>query len=131
MIGDLSRHGIKLGLVTSALLGRVKSTVPAGFLENFQAIVTGEDTKEGKPSPMPYFAGAKKLGVDASDCVVVENAPLGITSAKRAGAYCIALETTLAIKFLEEADSICRSFEDLSKSPVIRELMSSKSRSAH
>ena len=102
-----------------------------GFLERFQAIVTGEDTTVGKPSPEPYLRGAEKLGVRPEACIVVENAPIGIESAKRAGAYCIALCTTVSREALRQADEIVDSFEALREVPLITQLLASSHGAAH
>jgi len=56
-------------------------------------IVSGADVKKGKPDPEPYLMALKKSGVNKEECLVVENAPLGIESAKAAGIYTIAVNT--------------------------------------
>ena len=55
--------------------------------------VTSSDVKYGKPAPEPYLKGAEFLGVDARDCIVVEDAPAGIRAGKSAGARVIGLST--------------------------------------
>ena len=123
LLARLQARRVLTGLVTAGLPERLRRTTPSGFLSLFDAVVTGDDTVDGKPSPAPYLCGAEKLGVQASACIVVENAPLGIQSAKRAGAYCIALCTTLARQQLAEADEVIQVFEDLKDSMLIRELL--------
>jgi mannitol-1-/sugar-/sorbitol-6-phosphatase len=59
-----------------------------------EKMVTCSDVENGKPHPEPYLKGAAALGVDAADCVVVEDAPAGIRSGKAAGARVLALRTT-------------------------------------
>lgn len=49
-------------------------------------VVTSEDVDAGKPAPDPYLAAARRLGLDMSRCVVLEDSPLGITAAVAAGA---------------------------------------------
>jgi beta-phosphoglucomutase len=86
----------------------------AGVRGLFDVIVTGDDTDKGKPDPDPYLKGIRKLGLNRLDCVVVENAPLGIRSAKEAGVdYVIAVTTTLDASYLQEADDIMESAADL------------------
>jgi beta-phosphoglucomutase-like phosphatase (HAD superfamily) len=46
----------------------------------------------------------------------VENAPLGIESAKRAGLFCIAITTGLPREYLKEADIIVKRLEDITAS---------------
>ena len=57
-------------------------------------LVTATDVRRGKPDPEPYLKGAQFLGVPASQCVVIEDAPAGIRAGKAAGARVIALRTT-------------------------------------
>jgi mannitol-1-/sugar-/sorbitol-6-phosphatase len=57
-------------------------------------LVTSSDITRGKPDPEPYLKGAAKLGLAASDCVVIEDAGAGVRSGKAAGARVIALSTS-------------------------------------
>jgi sugar-phosphatase len=59
-------------------------------------LVTSSDITRGKPDPEPYLKGAAKLGLAASDCVVIEDAGAGVRSGKAAGARVIALRTSHA-----------------------------------
>jgi len=58
-------------------------------------MITSSDITRGKPDPEPYLKGACALGTDPADCIVVEDVPAGIRSGKSAGAWVIALRTTL------------------------------------
>ena len=131
LIRQLSGQGVPLAVVTAGLLERLRRSVPAGFLEQFTAVVTGEDTTVGKPSPEPYLRGAEKLSVRPEACIVVENAPIGVESAKRAGAYCIALCTTVAREASQQADEVVESFEALQHVPLIKQLLTSSNGAAH
>jgi beta-phosphoglucomutase len=51
----------------------------------FEAIVSMEDTRRGKPDPEVFLLGAQKLGVTPQRCIVMEDAPVGIQAAKAAG----------------------------------------------
>jgi beta-phosphoglucomutase len=104
--------GKMIGLVTSARLDRSKKTTPTWFLPYFDVVITG-DLCKGKPAPDMYLTACSKLEVLPEDCIVVENAPYGIQSAKNAGMYCIAIQTTLDKSYLNEADKIVTSFEEL------------------
>ena len=68
-------------------------------------LVTSTDVQHGKPDPEPYLKGAQLLGVPASECIVVEDAPAGIRAGKAAGARVIALRTTATDDELQEAGS--------------------------
>ncbi|RMG65228.1 MAG: HAD family phosphatase [Calditrichaeota bacterium] len=98
---------LAIGLVTGGDRYRVDETLKAfGLQDYFDAVVTAEDVAFTKPSPEPYLRAAQLVGVEPSDCVVIENAPLGIRSAKSAGMKCIAVTTTLPPAFLREADVV-------------------------
>jgi beta-phosphoglucomutase len=51
------------------------------------------DVKNGKPNPEPYLKALEKSGFDISEAIVVENAPMGVLSAKAAGLFTIAINT--------------------------------------
>ena len=68
------------------------------------ALVTVDDIENGKPAPDPYLKAAANLGVDPARCLVVEDAPAGISAAKAAGATVLALRTTHGPEDLGEAD---------------------------
>ena len=63
------------------------------------------------------------LNLDKKNCIVVENAPLGIQSAKNAGILCIAVSSTLDPIELVDADEIVPSINNLLKMEVIRDLL--------
>ncbi len=115
---------VRTAVVTAGLRDRLAGSCPLGFLERFDAIVTSNELTEGKPSPVPYLYAAAKLKLSPGECIVVENAPLGVRSAKQAGIYCIALCTTMEKQYLSGADEIWDSFEDLRRSDRVRELLS-------
>lgn len=56
--------------------------------ENFDAVITADDVKRGKPDPLAFTAALDKLKLRASQAVVVENAPLGAKAAANAGIPC-------------------------------------------
>jgi beta-phosphoglucomutase len=111
----LRNNGLKTALVTGSRRDAVNEVLnKISLTDAFDAIVCAEDIKHGKPSPEPYEAAIKKLGVDRLNCIVVENAPLGIESAKAAKVdYVIAVATTLAESYLSGADDIMSSISDL------------------
>jgi beta-phosphoglucomutase len=111
----LRNNGLRTALVTGSKTSSAEKVLKAaGVREQFDVIVTGDDTKKGKPDPDPYLKGIEKTGVNRLDCIVVENAPLGIRSAKAAGVdYVIAITTTLGPSYLREADDIMESFSAL------------------
>lgn len=102
----LSRRGIQLALVTGASKSRIKKSFPNEISRLFASIITSDDVVRTKPDPEPYLKAASILEVRPEKSVVVENAPLGIESAKKGGFSCIALTTTLEASDLEQADEV-------------------------
>ncbi|WP_406662238.1 HAD family phosphatase [Methanolobus sp. ZRKC3] len=102
-LGNLKSH-YKLAVASGADRTIVTSLMDKFYPDIFDVIVSGQDVKHGKPDPEPYLKAADMLGLDARDCLVVENAPLGVISAKSAGMYCVVVPTYLAPEKLQEAD---------------------------
>ena len=123
LITLLRSKNVLIAMVTAGLANRINNSVPIKFLEKFDCIVTGDGTEEGKPSPEPYLRAAEQLEVEPEECIAVENAPLGIESAKNAGIYCIAICSTLGKSYLEEADEVVDSFESLKDLETIKQLL--------
>ena len=107
LLHDLRGRGYRLGLVTGSARSVVdESLAPTGVLEFFEAVITGDDVERGKPDPEPYRSATSRLGVPPAQCLAIENAPLGISSATAAGLSCVALETTLPGDELSLADRV-------------------------
>lgn len=104
-----------LALVSASPKEKLEKTVPKYFLKSFDVIISGDDVKHGKPNPEPYLTAIEVLSLDSRLCIAIENAPLGIKSAKAAGIYCIALTTTLSKEELMLADKIISNFKNLEK----------------
>ena len=67
----------------------------------------------GKPHKEPYCTALERCGTLREKSLVVENAPMGIASAKAAGLFCVALETTLSGDDLKGADRIISTHGEL------------------
>ena len=74
-------------------------------------MITADDVMRGKPDPQPYLAGAAALGFEPEACIVFEDAPSGIRSAKSGGMKAVALTTTYPQEQLSQADMIIPSLE--------------------
>ena len=71
-----------------------------------KVLVTSDDVIHGKPHPEPYLKGAAQLGFNPADCLVIEDAPAGIESARAAGTKVIGITSTYAAERLEHADAV-------------------------
>ncbi len=95
LLQQLKAQGLKILIVTGSgqhsLLDRLNSDYPDIFRR--ELMVTAFDVKHGKPHPEPYLMGMEKGGLRPDECIVVENAPLGVRAAKAAGIFTIAVNT--------------------------------------
>ncbi|GAA1766705.1 MULTISPECIES: HAD-IA family hydrolase [Streptomonospora] len=70
-------------------------------------LITADDVTAGKPDPEPYLLAARRLDADPARCVVFEDAPAGLASARAAGARTVAVTTTAAADELRpHADTV-------------------------
>ncbi|MBF0483500.1 MAG: HAD family phosphatase [Candidatus Omnitrophica bacterium] len=109
----LHKQNFKLALVTGTSRPELHRILPDNIFNLFSVVITGNDVKKGKPHPEPYLKAIKKLRLKKSDSVVIENAPFGITAAKRAKLLCLALETSLPKKYINNADMIFPSIKQM------------------
>jgi mannitol-1-/sugar-/sorbitol-6-phosphatase len=76
-------------------------------------VITADDVIHGKPSPEPFLKGAALLGFSPADCLVFEDTPAGIASARSAGMQAVALQTTYPADQLQAANAIIRTLADV------------------
>lgn len=103
----------RFAIVTSATVALARARMQHSGLQFPIHRVCAEDVTQGKPSPEPYLKGAELLGFAPQDCLVFEDAPAGIVSARAAGMRVIALPTTYPEKELSGAAAIVKSLSAL------------------
>lgn len=81
-------------VVTSATLELAEARLGAAGIRLPEVFITAEDVTEGKPDPQGYRLAARRLGFDAADCLVFEDAPAGIRAGERAGADVLVVTAT-------------------------------------
>jgi sugar-phosphatase len=82
-------HSLPAGIwtiCTSANSNLGRARIKAAGLPLPEQFVSGDDVEHGKPAPDPYLLGAKRLGFDAGECIVFEDADAGVKAALAAGA---------------------------------------------
>ena len=79
------------GSAQGSLLGSLDDDFPGAF--PVERRVTALNVKRGKPAPDPFLQGAALAGVRPEECVVIENAPLGVRSGHTAGCFTVAVTT--------------------------------------
>ncbi|RSH92064.1 hypothetical protein EHS25_009435 [Saitozyma podzolica] len=81
-------------VVTSATTVYASAALPTAGIPQPPKLITADHVTKGKPHPEPYLTGAKQLGVEAHDCIVVEDAPSGVKSGVAAGSKVLAVCTS-------------------------------------
>jgi HAD superfamily hydrolase (TIGR01509 family) len=85
ILEKLKNQNIQLAVATGSSLQTVNLLLQnAGIIQFFDVIITEEAVKRNKPAPDCYIAAASQLGLEPTQCVVIEDAQIGIESAHRA-----------------------------------------------
>jgi len=116
VVRALRERGIPLAITTSAVREAIETILTRiGLRDAFTLIVDGGDVRHGKPDPECYLVTARRLGAAPADCVVFEDAAVGVLAAKRAGMFCVAVRNPNAqtLQDLSAADVIVDSFRSL------------------
>jgi len=119
VVDILKQRGFQVALVTACAFQNMQHALSREQQSYFDLILTGDEVKQAKPLPEPFLTAAARLGLSPDECVVVENAPLGIEAAKAAGMHCIAVETTLDREHLQSADCIVKTIAELIEQPIL------------
>jgi beta-phosphoglucomutase len=107
----LQAQGWAQALGTSAPRGNIDAIFDAlGIAPIFDAVMSSEQVKQGKPAPDVFLAAAGQLGVEPSRCIVIEDAPAGVEAGRRAGMRTIGVLTTHPSL---QADLVVRTLEEI------------------
>ena len=99
---QLQAQDIAIGLVTGATRSIVEYILSKVELASyFDLIVAGDDLPASKPEPEPYLAALSKLGLQPSECLAIEDNPVGITAAKRAKIQVVGISLIYPLHMLQ------------------------------
>jgi len=114
LLAELKEDGFGLAVGTSTPRANLEFMLEqTGAYGTFDATVTSEEVRQGKPAPETFLRAAEKLGVGVGRCVVVEDAVAGVQAGKAAGMAVVAVTTTRRREELAEADRIVDSLAEL------------------
>jgi sugar-phosphatase len=99
--------------VTSGERALMTARLAAARLPVPQTMICAEDVAVGKPSPEGYVKAAAAMALEATQCVVVEDAPAGIAAGLAAGAQVLAVTTTHTTELVASADMVVTDLSDL------------------
>ncbi len=98
LIAELRAAEVPMALVTMSWQPLARVLVAALPQDTFHVVVTGDQVSDGKPHPEPYLLAARRLGVDPSACVAIEDSPTGVRSAVAAGVHTLAVSHLLNVE---------------------------------
>ena len=109
------RIGLKIGLASSSPCRWVTGNLERlGLIDYFECIRCQDDVQLTKPDPELYLAAAACLEVPPVEAIAIEDSPNGVTAAKRAGMFCVAVPNDLTSGLrLDHADLRLDSLADL------------------
>jgi len=107
---------LKLGIASSSDRKWVAGNLARlGLLDYFDIIHTSDDVERTKPDPTLYLLALQSLGLSPTEAIVLEDSPNGISAAKDAGIFTVAVPNQLTAHLnLESADMVLESLAELS-----------------
>ena len=90
LIAEAQRRGLPIAVASSSLREWVNLKLSViGLTDAFPVALGGDDVANGKPAPDIYIRAARLLGLEAADCVAIEDSPIGLAAASASGAYTV------------------------------------------
>ena len=116
LIASARESSVALAVATAAPNANIVFTLDGLDLRHhFDAVVGAADVARGKPHPDVFLLAAERCGVLPEDCIVFEDAPLGVEAARRAGMKAVVLTTTLPAEAFAEFDNVIHIASDFSQ----------------
>lgn len=112
LIDNFQKRGIKVAVISASknaplILERI------GLSERLDAVVSGYDVTKGKPDPEVFVLASERLGVPKKECVVFEDAVLGVEAAKNAEMKCIGIDRYGDPQRLNKADVVVNDLSEI------------------
>ncbi len=110
----ITAQDFRLAIATSGTQEKSMAVLEATKVPYQQMVyINGNMVKNKKPDPELFLTAIGQLGLPASRCVVIEDAPNGVQAAKAAGAKCIAVTNSATAEKLSNADFVCASLKQV------------------
>lgn len=124
LIARAEAAGVPMAVATAAPPANIEVVLDTlGLRQRFATIVSPSQGFRGKPHPDMFLAAAERMKVAPADCIVFEDAPLGVEAARRAGMRAVALLTMLDESGFAGFDNLiasARDFTALDGLPALR-----------
>lgn len=124
LLAALREAGVKIAVGSSAPRVNVDFVLRRCGIEGyFDAVASGSEIRRSKPDPEVYLLAARKLGVAPGDCVVFEDAFVGMEAARNAGAKVVAIASTFTQETIRQRggyDRLIDSFRSVATADLER-----------
>jgi beta-phosphoglucomutase len=121
LIKSLKKHDFKLAVGSSGPPENVDLLLTRlNIKQFFDVVITAENVKNGKPAPDVFLICAERLNIPPENCIVIEDAPVGIEAAKRAHMSSIALTTTHPKTELHNANLIAKDLSHIDINDIMK-----------
>ncbi|HWQ05185.1 MAG TPA: HAD-IA family hydrolase [Longilinea sp.] len=115
-------NGFHQAVATSAPWENIDTLLDeTSIRSHFQAIVSAYEMP-GKPDPYVFLKAAKKIGINAVECLVIEDSVAGVEAANRAGMKCLAVETSNPAGKLNQANWVLNRLSDQSPEQFLAQI---------
>lgn len=127
LIRELHARNFKLAVGSSGPPENVDLLLSTLSIKDyFDVIITAAEVINGKPAPDVFLIAAEKLNIKVDNCLVIEDAPVGITAARKAGMKVIALRTTHCNVELLDADMVVQDLSSININDILKLLDTNK-----
>ncbi len=119
LLRALREEGFRIAVGSSAPQVNVDFVLNrCGIADCFDATASGSEIRHSKPDPEVYLLAAAKLGVDPAECVVFEDAFVGVEAARRAGAKVVAVASTFPREAHRDYDRLIDDFTQITPDEI-------------
>lgn len=112
LIKELKENGIKIAVISSSknCPDILKKT---GLYPLIDVEINGKMIVRGKPDPWIFLEAAKRLNLKSEECIMFEDAVLGVEAGKRAGMFTIGIDRRSAPERLKKADLVIKDLSEV------------------
>ena len=120
LLQSLRSEEIACSIASSTPIANIETVMGMiGLSDYFDAITAAEDVSNGKPNPEVFLKAAEKIKVDPKNCVVFEDAHVGIEAGLAANMQVIAVATTHPVDSLGNAHMVTENLESIDAEKIM------------
>jgi len=121
LMKNLREKGIKIAVISSSKNCPyiLKTT---GLYPLVDAEVNGNDITKGKPDPQIFLMASQRLNIAPEECIVFEDAILGVEAARRAGMRCVGVDRHNDLSRLKKADIIVKDLSEVNYERLVKKV---------